>query len=219
MSKVTGDGPAVGATMGLRERHKARRRAQILEAARELMRADPDAHLTTEQIARRAEVVPATVYNLIGPREQLWKALAEAFMDRLEEQLAAEPAGAGGDPAHRLRRIGELTVEHLVADPAVSRRMLRGWQHSGGLLRRTPVTHLRAAMGAVREAGLLRDDVDTDAIAAVVGAAWVGALHQWGAGLIDDATCLERSRLAVDVALAAAAAPEHAGRLALKRRS
>lgn len=213
MSKFDLDELPVAATTGLRERHKARRRAQILEAARELLRADPDAAVTTEQIARRAEVVPATVYNLIGPRDRLWSALAESFMDRLEERLAADPPA---DPVARLRRVGALNVELLVADPAVSRRILRGWQDSGGLLRRTPVSHLRGEMAAVRDAGLLRARVDADALAGVIGAAWVGALHQWAAGMIDAPTLLERSLFAVDVALAAAAAPGHAERLSLE---
>lgn len=212
MSEFSDDELPVAATMGLRERHKARRRAQILEAARELLRADPDASVTTEQIARRAEVVPATVYNLIGPRDRLWQALAESFVDRLEERLDAAPEA---DPVERARRIAEINIDLLVEDPVVSRRVLRGWQDSGSLLRRTPVTHLRAAMHEIRDAGLLRPAVDADALAAVVGAAWVGALHQWAAGVIDIDACRERSRLAVDMALAAGAAPGPVGRLAL----
>lgn len=200
---------------GLRERHKARRRAQILEAARQLLRADPEASVTTEQIARRAEVVPATVYNLIGPRDQLWQALAEASMDALEERLAEDPPV---DPVQRLHRIGELNIDQLTADPAVARRILRHWQDSGLLLRRTPITHLRTEMRAVAEAGYVRAEVDADALAQVIGAAWVGALHQWAARTIDDATLRERSRYAVDLALAAAAAPDHAHRFPLKER-
>lgn len=223
----------VAATDGLRERHKSRRRAQILEAARALLREAPDAVVTTEQIAHRAEVVPATVYNLIGPRAELWRALAEAYMDRLEERLAAERAE---DPVERLRRAVELTVELLVADPAVSRRMLRGWQGSGGLLRNRPggppppaiwpspaplgpLRHVHDAMEAVRAAGLLRPDVDADGLAAVVGSTLLGALHQWSAGVIDDARCTQRALQGVDVALAAGAAPAHLERFAAALRS
>ena len=64
--------PAPG---GLRERNRERRIAQILEATRELLREAPHESPSVERIAQRAEVAPATVFNLIGPRESIWAAL------------------------------------------------------------------------------------------------------------------------------------------------
>ncbi|MGA4844968.1 TetR/AcrR family transcriptional regulator [Streptomyces sp. G5(2025)] len=72
---------------GLREHHKAQRRARILDATRELLRESPESVISTERIAERAAVAPATVYNLIGPREKVWEALAAGFMDELERRL------------------------------------------------------------------------------------------------------------------------------------
>ncbi|MFD8979560.1 TetR/AcrR family transcriptional regulator [Streptomyces sp. NPDC059564] len=184
---------------GLRERHKAQRRSRILEATRELLRDGPESVISTERIAERAEVAPATVYNLIGPRDKIWEALAAGFMDELEHRLAALGAG---DP----REVVRSTVRLFVGDPVVSRRMVRGWEESGLVLGRSPLTQLRRAMADVREQGLLRPDIDTDALAAVVGASCVGALHQWVAGLIDDDRFLARALFALDVVLAAAAA-------------
>ncbi|MFF7725784.1 TetR/AcrR family transcriptional regulator [Streptomyces sp. NPDC008001] len=191
---------------GLREQHKARRRIRILEAARELLRQGPESVISTERIAERAEVAPATVYNLIGSRDKIWEALAAGFMDELERRLTGV---AAGDP----REVVRLTVRLFVGDPVVSRRMVREWEESGLVLDRSPLVQLRQAMADARTRGLLRPDIDTDALAAVVGTACVGALHQWVVGLIDDERFLARALFALDVALAAAAADPYRDQL------
>ncbi|GAA0441595.1 TetR/AcrR family transcriptional regulator [Streptomyces sp. NPDC046215] len=191
---------------GLREQHKARRRGRILDATRELLRDSPESVISTERIAERADVAPATVYNLIGPRDKIWEALAAAFMDELGARLAElEP----GDS----REVVRSTVRLFVSDPVVSRRMVREWEDSGLVLDRSPLTQLRQAMAEARTKGLLRADIDTDALAAVVAASCVGALHQWVAALIDDDRFLARALFALDVALAAAAADPHRDQL------
>lgn len=208
--------PAEG---GLRERQKAQRRARILDATRELLRENPESVISAERIARRAGVAPATVYNLIGPREKIWEALAAGFTDRLERRLAASARGAAGgtvdgtaggavDP----REVVVATVRLFVSDPVVSRRMVREWEASGLVFRRSPLTQLRRAMADARDRGLLRADVDTGALAAAVATSCVGVLHQWVAGLIDDDRFCAHAVFALDVALAAAAAAPHRDR-------
>ncbi|MEW2574664.1 TetR/AcrR family transcriptional regulator [Streptomyces syringium] len=191
---------------GLREQHKARRRTRILEATRELLRDGPDSVINAERIAERAEVAPATVYNLIGPRDKIWEALAAGFMDELERRLALLGAD---DP----REVVRSTVRLFVSDPVVSRRMVREWEDSGLVLDRGPLTRLRRAMAAAQARGLLRADLDTDALAAAVATSCVGALHQWVAALIDDDRFLARALFALDVALAAAAADPYRDQL------
>lgn len=191
---------------GLREHHKAQRRLRILRATRELLRDSPESVISTERIAERAEVSPATVYNLIGPRDKVWEALAAGFVDELEARLAGL---GGGDP----REVVGATVQLFVDDPAVARRMVREWEKSGLVLDRSPLTQLRQAMADARTRGVLRSDVDTDALASVVAASCVGALHQWVAALIDDDRFLARALFSLDVALAAAAADPHRDRL------
>ncbi|WP_051853387.1 TetR/AcrR family transcriptional regulator [Streptomyces aureocirculatus] len=207
-----GQGRGRGLGQGLRERHKAERRGRILDAARELLRAEPDSVLGTERIAERAQVAPATVYNLIGPRDKIWEALAAGFTDELERRLTLLGTG---DP----RDVVASTVQLFVDDPVVSRRMVREWEQSGLVLDRSPLTQLRRALADARERGVLRADADTDALASVVGTACVGALHQWVAGRIDDERFLARVLLALDVALAAAAADPHRDRLLTPLRS
>ncbi|QEU96863.1 TetR/AcrR family transcriptional regulator [Streptomyces kanamyceticus] len=191
---------------GPRQRRKAQRRERILEATRQLLRDRPESVISTERIAERAEVSPATVYNLVGPREKIWEALAAGFMDEFEQRLAVR--GDGGP-----RDVVRSTVGLFVDDPVVSRRMVREWEDSGLVLGRSPLIQLRRAMAETRTQGVLRADVDTDALAATVATSCVGALHQWVAGLIDDDRFLTRALFALDVALAAAAADAHRDQL------
>ena len=199
----------------LRQRQKAARRARILDAVRELLRESPEAALTTDRIAERAEVAPATVYNLIGPRDKVWEALAGSLMEELGRRLAA--AGAG-DALGRAREAVALTVALFVDDPAVSRRMLREWEQSGVVLDPSPLDHVRGALADAQAGGRLRADVDVGALAAVVGSACVGAMHEWVAGAINDERFAARALLALDVALAAGAEDRERDRLVRRLR-
>lgn len=80
---------------GLREQHKARRRMRILEATRELLRHGPDSVISAERIAERAEVAPATVYNLIGPRDKIWEGGSPAY-DRARFDVPGRDRVSGG---------------------------------------------------------------------------------------------------------------------------
>ena len=166
--------------------------------------------MTVERIADRAGVAPATVYNLVGPREKVWEALGGWFTEELDLRLAAQRAA---DPLERARQVMRVTVELFAEDPAVARGLFRGWQESGVVLRGSPASHVRAALEDARAAGLLREDVDVGALASVVGSASVGLLHQWAAGILDEARLEALVSRAVDVAIAAGAADEHAARL------
>ncbi|MGA4844967.1 hypothetical protein ACOBQB_01240 [Streptomyces sp. G5(2025)] len=106
-----------------------------------------------------------------------------------------------------------MTVRLFVEDPVVSRRMVREWEASGLVLDRSPLIQLRRAMAEAQTRGILRADIHTDALAAVVGTSCVGALHQWVAALIDDDQFLARALFALDVALAASAEDAHRDRL------
>jgi AcrR family transcriptional regulator len=195
---------------GLRERHKERRRRAILQAVRDLLRDGAETDLTKDRIAERAEVAPATVYNLVGTRARLWAALAEDFTAELDRRLArSRPA----DPVARLRQVIGATVDLFVEDPKVTTRMLRGWEESGQVLRGGPVVHFLAALEAAQQAGVLAPGVDVRLLSASIATSCVGALHQWAAAMIDAPKLRAAAMLAADMALAAAASEEHRQRL------
>jgi AcrR family transcriptional regulator len=187
---------------GLRDRHKQERRLAIVRAARELLREDKQQALTKEALAARADVAPATVYNLVGTRGQLFCALAEDFMSEVERRLADRPPS---DPLKRARRVIEVTCDVILDDPIVYAAMVRGWGESGLVLRHGPATVLIEALVDARDQGALIAEVDARLLASSVATACVGAVHQWASGLIDARGFRARCLFSLELALAAAA--------------
>ena len=83
--------------LGRREMNKALRRSAILGAARGLLREFEIDMITVEQVADRADVSPATVYNLVGTREAVFGALMQELLASLATELdglsAEDPIG------------------------------------------------------------------------------------------------------------------------------
>lgn len=196
--------------IGLRALHKEQRRRAILDAVRELLRERPGEQPTKERIAARAEVAPATVYNLIGPREQLWQAIADELMDELSHRL--DPRSA--DPVKHVLRIVGTVVDLFVEDPAVWVGLLSAWEHSGLVLRGGPGAALVTALDEARRAGVLRREANARRLAASITTACVGAAHQWAAGQLDGDAFRTATRRAAELAMAAAATDAHRKRFA-----
>jgi AcrR family transcriptional regulator len=190
---------------GLRERHKQRRRERILEAIRELLRDSPEETPTVERIAELADLSPATVFNLVGPREQQWAALGDALLGELDARLAF---AADQDPREQARRIVGETAELFIADAAVFKHLVNIWGRSGALLQESPIPQLRAALRSGQAAGMLRPDLHIEALVGHIATACGGALRQWAAGQISDAAFRSRVRFAVDVVFAAGASED-----------
>ncbi|HTU78336.1 MAG TPA: TetR/AcrR family transcriptional regulator [Solirubrobacteraceae bacterium] len=202
--------PAPAPTVGLRERHKQQRRERILEAIRELLRDCPDETPTVERIAALADLSPATVFNLVGPREQQWAALCEELLRELDECLAL---AADDDPRGQARRIVSETAELFIADAAVSKHLLNSWGRSGALLQDSPLPRLRIALRRGQATGMLRSDLHIEALVGHMATACGGALRQWAADQISDAAFRKRVRFAVDVVFAAGASEDWAAEL------
>jgi AcrR family transcriptional regulator len=195
---------------GLRERHKQQRRERILEAIRALLRECPGETPTVERIAELADLSPASVFNLVGPRDQQWAALCDALVGELDACLAF---AAEEDPREQAHRIVGETAELFIADAAVFRRLVNSWEHSGPLLQESPVPQLRTALRRGQAIGMLRSDLHVEALVGHIAAACGGALRHWAAGEISDGAFRSRVRFAVDVVFAAAASEDHAAEL------
>jgi AcrR family transcriptional regulator len=79
--------------LGLRERKKQRTRAHIADTARRLFAERGFDHVTVAEIAREAEVAPATVFNYFPTKEDLFYSRLEAFEDELLAAIRGRPAG------------------------------------------------------------------------------------------------------------------------------
>jgi AcrR family transcriptional regulator len=197
-------------TVGLRERHKQQRRERILEAIRELLRECPEETPTVERIAELADLSPATVFNLVGPREQQWAALSDVLLRELDACLAL---AAEEDPREQARTIVLKTAALFIADPAISRYLVNSGGRSGALLQENPVPQLRAALHSGQGTGMLRTDLHIEALVGHIATACGGALRQWAAGQISDMAFCRRVRFAVDVVFAAGASEDWAAEL------
>ncbi len=171
----------------LRERNKAKRRHAIIDAALELLRTIPLSGLSVEQIAAVAEVSPATVYNLVGTRDQLLVACVDRLVEGLEDALLS--IDLTSDPIAAAVLVVEISSEAFIADGAAFRQILRVLNvlaSEGTDLAVDPGQFEIAAMRAAHERGILRDDVDPAATGRQISLSYNGALFAWSAGLLTD---------------------------------
>ena len=109
--------------MSLREKGKERRRQRILDAVTASIRDEGLEGLSTAKIAERAEVSVATLYNLIGSRDEILRALlaqqSEGFARNLEERLSAQADEA--NPFETVLAYADTTYDLLQKDEATYR--------------------------------------------------------------------------------------------------
>lgn len=209
----------VGVT-GLRERNKAMRVEAILDATVSLLDTHRLDDVTTEQIAALANVSPATVYNLVGPRYELLRALVRRVVDDLVETVARAIA-SNDDPVD----VAFLIVDHSVgaftrhsrayrqvvaagrsasADAARSSDASQDWIDASEL----QVAALRHA----QEIGVVRPDVAPAGLGRQVYISWIGAMEHWSEGRLDDEGFATATRHGLLTVLAASATEQHRDR-------
>jgi AcrR family transcriptional regulator len=195
----------------LRELHKARRRNDILDAFTSAIRERGVAAVTVEQIAEQAQVSPATVYNLIGPRPKLLVALVDRIVDTIRETLATRARNAPLDPIATAQAVVDLSVAAFVADSHVYRQVFAAFDLREARTRDpfAAATLPRDAVRAAQAAGILRDDIDATVLGRQILLSYSGALFAWTLDTLSDQGFLAAARLGLMVALAAAATESH----------
>ncbi len=111
---------------GLRERQKAGRRRDILDAAAALFRRDGFADTAIEQIAARAGLSAGTVYNYFASKGDLLLALVALDGAEVRAAGAAIVAAPPADPARSACRLLEVYVDHSLVhlDKRLWRQMM-----------------------------------------------------------------------------------------------
>ena len=168
-----------------REQSKAGRRAAILDAARMLIRAH-GTHVSAERIAQQAGVSTATVYNLIGPREQLLGLLLSEQFEQLSATLAAMDLA---DPILFGDAVVVVSAQMFIADPDLWRRVIP--EVSGFFAASVkrfvsfqPINLQRHAMLTAKDLGMLSRAADPQATAMHIYSAYCGALSLWAGGVL-----------------------------------
>ncbi len=206
---------------GLRDRNKSKRRSTILDAALTILDAEPAASVTVDRLAEIAELSPATIYNLIGGRDDVLRAVAVRIIEDTGATLYAR-VQAGQAPVDALA-MSRLAIDFgsalLVERSAALRRLisyLGGLGPGALLMKRTDdgtqhdaadlhITTMRKA----QKAGMIRRNLDPVALGTLVANAHNGALLRWSYGGIDDAHLAAFCRLGLVSVATSACTPAH----------
>ncbi len=154
---------------GLRERKKARTRAQILSAARRLIEDQGFAATTMERIAAAAEVACGSCYNYFrsknGLLAALWWDVARETLAAADERVRRAPDGA----AQCVELLASFVAAAELFEPPVMREMLISAfaappAELAGFKRidEAFMARLVALLEELRDAGDIRADVDLD---------------------------------------------------------
>lgn len=193
---------------GLRDLNKAKRRDAILDAAVILLGTRDSNDITTEEIAALAGVSAATVYNLVGTRNELMYQLVGRILTDLAESLQAlDP----GDPIAAAQLVVDHTVRAFVSNPNAYRQVVAVTQRAAAA-HPTPVEPSSFQVAAMRQAqsmGIIRNDIDASGLARQIFLSYTGAAMLWSSGRLDDAGLLTAARHGLFTVLAAAATDDY----------
>lgn len=197
---------------GLREQNKALRREAILDAALVLLREHDTRDLTTEQIASAAGVSHATVFNLVGTREQLLIALLDRVLLDVVASLASMGAKGSNDPIRAAHLIVERSVAAFSAEPVAFRRVVRVVAVADPLFGSAAFDPAKLQVAAMREAqaqGIIDPAFDPEGLGRQIFVSYFGALLQWASGRLDERGLLVAVQHGLVSVLAATATDAH----------
>lgn len=193
-----------------REQGKDARRDAILEAAKSLIR-EFGPQVSTEKIAHRAGVSTATVYNLIGPREQLLGLLLSDLFEHLRATVAAMNLI---DPLRVGEAVVAVSANMFVSDSRLWLNVISEIRGAFGARVRPfvsfqPINLQREAMLTAKQLGMLSREADPEMTAMQIYAAYNGALFLWAGGFLSDDAFLNHAKAGYWAILAALGAGEY----------
>jgi len=170
-----------GQPLSLRERKKRENRERILDAARDLFQAQGYEHTSIDQVAERANVSRATLFNYFATKQRLLGELADEELCWLEERVDTDLAALNSAVA-KIRETMRMFVHDTLSFFQVTRYvLLDALQHPAGEAAST--IRLGDILGKlVREAqaqGEIRADLDPSEIAHAILGAYLAALFEW----------------------------------------
>ncbi len=172
---------------GRRERSKALRRTAILDATLDLLDTVPAAELTTEQIATRAKVSHATVFNLVGTRQQLMYALLERQMEAIAELLTERQAEFEDDPISGAIEIIDACVAAYAANANAFRQIIVEVDSRQAPIHASPnLQSLVECFCIAQDRGMLDSAFDATALGLQVLATYALSMLGWAAGRLEE---------------------------------
>ena len=165
--------------MTKRESNKVNCRERILKAFRRLFTSKGYEETMMEDIAQRAEVSKATVYNYFPNKESLLTGTVDEVLAKAETELES---GAGAPAEQTLRRVVATLVIESLDYPLLARRIsyLSSCETSTlyGTSKRM-IAMLRTLAVGAQEEGVFRRDADPDDMVDVLMGLYYIAQFQW----------------------------------------
>jgi AcrR family transcriptional regulator len=197
----------------------ARRRRRVLRAARALVAEQGLEALTMRQLALEADMSVATLYNLIGGRDEIVRALGMYFVEELDEAFLQLKARTPLERARELLTTVSDTVTNelpksvllaVLSDAQLYTNLIPSWQ---------PVQALADELGAMVAAGLLTNELSRSKIAKEVWRIHMAYLRLWSTDSIDEGQLRAATLYHLDLCLLAVATPASRKRLLAHARS
>jgi AcrR family transcriptional regulator len=163
------------------QRRTAEMRRGIVRVAATIVAEKGAAALTTEEVARRADVSVQTVYNRVGGHGALLIAITESALEENRAFMDAAYDGQG-TPAERIERAGLAYANFALQRPDAFRVLLNPPQGAETLSRVASLVHeqnskLAAALRDAQGAGAGRQDLDPERTATALWAMMNGVLN------------------------------------------
>jgi TetR/AcrR family transcriptional regulator len=165
---------------------RARTVAALLASAEELFRTRPLDEVTVEEIATQAGVAVGSLYNHFGSKAGLYAALVQRAIetDRVHMDLAYAPGRPAVDQLYAAAdEYLAFYVDHpdyfrMLAFPAAPGSFAAAQDVAAVLADAVAAQNARMvqALRVGMDAGVLRDDLDPEAVATVLWASWNGVI-------------------------------------------
>lgn len=173
----------------LRDRQRESRRQRTLDAAESLIRDTGTTDFSMLSLAERAELSPATPYNLFGSKAGIMYALLNRSMDTVDRD--SRRASFHADPFDRLVQAGRAAAEVFAADSAFYRPLHRLLLGASDAERRPAfmdrgLEFWKVAAQGLEEAGHLNGEIDVAELSRQLEINFVGALNLWVQEELDD---------------------------------
>ncbi len=144
----------------LRERQRERRRQNILDAAWQLIGEKGLDNTSIEEVAARAEVGPATVYNYFGSKNDLLQALLVLYIEQ-KRRPASRCAESSEEACDGMAALFERLIEGMASRcTRYYPRILRAGHEPRCLIRSQTYAMKKVFLENVQDGNLLQGDVD-----------------------------------------------------------
>ncbi len=206
--------------MNLREKGKARRKQQIIDAVVGILCDEGFNSLSTAKIAERAEVSVATLYNLMGSVDSILDVMVEQLSN--EFKAAFKPITESQDPIAIIEAVSDSAYAFLNQDIDKYQAILKAvFQINISRDHSAPVfltannnrTLFVSAICQLQESGRMLNGINAQLLSQQMLITQIFLLQNWSAGVIDLSRFRDTSKFHFLLLIKAWATPELASQL------